>query len=266
MPSHIFTRLGLWDDCIHSNLVSVSSAQCYTEKAKIKGHWDEELHALDYLVYAYLQKKEDGLARQKVDYVQSINEVYPADFKVAYAFAAIPARYALERKDWNEAAALQIHPDFPWKNFPWQEAIFHFAKLLGNVHLNKLDEAQKELDKMKLLYDTLITQKNKALEAAQVGVQIKASEAWIQYKQGNNDKAVELMRSAADMEDAMEKHPVTPGSVIPARELLGDLLLEMNKPSLALEAFEQDLKIHPNRRNGIAGAAIAAQRSGNGHR
>ena len=112
---------------------------------------------------------------------------------------------------------------------------------------------------MKSLYDKLGKEKNKALEAAQVMVQIKASEAWIQYKKGNNDKALELMRAAADMEDATEKHPVTPGAVIPARELLGEMLLEMNKPSLALEAFELDLKTHPNRRNGLSGAAIAAR-------
>jgi hypothetical protein len=262
MPSHIFTRLGLWDECIKSNLVSVSSAQCYAEKAKIKGHWDEELHGLDYLVYAYLQKKEDGQAKQQVDYVQAINEVSPANFKVAYAFAAIPARYASERKNWKEAADLQLHPNFPWEKFPWQKAIFHFAKLIGYIHLDKQDAAGKELDTLKLLYDKLGKEKNKPLEAAQVAVQIKAAEAWIQYKQGNNDKALELMRAAADMEDATEKHPVTPGAVIPARELLGELLLEMNKPALALEAFELDLKTHPNRRNGVLGASIAAQRSG----
>ena len=156
MPSHIFTRLGLWDECIQSNLVSVSAAQCYAEKAKIKGHWDEELHGLDYLVYAYLQKKEDSLAKQQLDYLETINEVYPANFKVAYAFAAIPARYALERKNWKEAAELQLHPaNFSWEKFPWQEAIIHFAKVLGNVHLNNPNEAEKELDIMKSLYDKL---------------------------------------------------------------------------------------------------------------
>src|SRR6187402_2390205 len=107
MPSHIFTRLGLWDECIKSNLVSVSSAQCYAEKAKL-AHWDEELHGLDYLVYAYLQKKDDASAKQQLDYLESIYEVTPANFKVAYAFAAVPARYALERKDWKMAAGLQL--------------------------------------------------------------------------------------------------------------------------------------------------------------
>ena len=261
MPSHIFTNLGLWDECIKSNLESVSSAQCYAQEAGIKGHWDEELHGIDYLVYAYLQKKEDTLAKQQLDYLQTINEVYPVNFKVAYAFAAIPARYALERKSWEEAATLKIHPaNFPWDKFPWQKAIYHFARSLGNIHLDNLNAAEKELDTLKALYNSLKDQKNKALEAAQVAVQIKTSEAWIQFKKGNNKKAVELMKVAAISEDATEKHPVTPGAVIPARELLGEMLLAMNDPKLALEAFEQDLKIHPNRRNGIAGLKIAKQK------
>jgi hypothetical protein len=261
MPSHIFTRLGLWNECIKSNLDAVASAQCYAEKAQIKGHWDEELHCLDYLVYAYLQKKEDALAKQQLDYLQSINEVSPANFKVAYAFAAIPARYALERKDWKQAAELKINPaNFPWKDFPWQKAIFHFARLLGNVHINNVAAAEKELDTLKTLYDSLKDQINKANEAAQVAIQIKASEAWIEYKKGNNEKALALMEAAAISEDGTEKHPVTPCAIIPARELLGDILLEMDQPAQAVSAFEQDLKLHADRRNGLYGMTLARQR------
>jgi len=261
MPSHIFTRLGLWDESIKSDLASVSSAQCYAEKAKLV-HWDEELHGIDYLVYAYLQKKDDASAKQQLDYLESIDEVSPANFKVAYAFAAAPARYALERRDWKMASALQLHQaNFSWNDFPWQEAIFHFAKLFGYVHLNNLNDAEKELDQLKTLHQKLLTQKNKAIEADQVDVQMKASEAWIELKRGNKQKAKELMIAAANKEDAMEKHPVTPGSVLPARELLGEMLLELNEPALAIEAFEKDLKINPNRRNGITGLAIAKQRA-----
>ena len=260
MPSHIFTRLGLWEECIKSNLVSVSSAQCYAEKAKL-AHWDEELHGLDYLVYAYLQKKDDASAKQQLDYLKSIHEVSPANFKVAYAFAAIPARYALERKDWKMAAGLQLHTaNFSWNNFSWQEAIIHFAKLLGYVHLNNLNDAEKELNQLKSLYQNLLSQKDKAIEAAQVDVQIKTSEAWIELKKGNKQRAKELMIAAADKEDGMEKHPVTPGSVLPARELLGEMLLELNETSLAIEAFEEDLKINPNRRNGMTGLNSAKQK------
>lgn len=264
MPSHIFTRLGLWDECIQSNLVSISSAQCYAEKAKIKGHWEEELHAMDYLVYAYLQKGNDEAAKEQVDYLQTINEVYAVNFKTAYAFAAIPARYFLERKMWKEAAVLSLHPvNFPWEKFSWQEAIIHFARMLGAVHTNNLDEAKTEMKNLKLLHDKLAKEKDKTREAAQVAVQVKTAEAWIEYKQGNNEKGLELMKTAADMEDGMEKHPVTPGEIIPARELLAEMLLEMNKPALALEAFELDLKTHPNRFNGLYGAGIAAGKSGN---
>jgi hypothetical protein len=262
MPSHIFTRLGLWDECIQSNLVSVSSAQCYAEKANIKGHWDEELHGLDYLIYAYLQKNDDVFAKKQLDYLSGINEVYPVNFKVAYAFAAMPSRYALERKDWKMAAGLKLHPaNFPWKNFPWQESIVHFTRILGNIHLNNLNEAENELTVLKTLYENLSTQKNKAIEAAQVDIQILSSEAWLALKRGDDKKAKELMIAAADKEDAMEKHPVTPCAVLPARELLGEMFLELNEPVLAADAFEKDLKINPNRRNGLFGLEAAKQKA-----
>lgn len=264
MPSHIFTRLGLWDDCIKSNYEAMISAQCYAQQAKIKGHWDEELHTLDYLVYAYLQNNNDAKAKEYLDYLRTINEVSPANFKVAYAFAAIPARYALERKDWKQAAELKIHPaTFPWSDFPWQKAIIHFARVLGNVHLNNIGAAEKELDTLRILYDALKDKKNKANEAAQVSIQIKASEAWIEYKKGNKEKALEFMKAAATAEDAMEKHPVTPGAVLPARELLGEMLLESGQPALAVNEFEQNLKLHVNRRNGLIGLKKAKAAANN---
>ncbi|HEY0733252.1 MAG TPA: hypothetical protein VGD33_12575, partial [Chitinophagaceae bacterium] len=173
MPSHIFTRLGLWDECISSNLVSAESAKCYAEKAKIKGHWDEELHAMDYLVYAYLQKGAYDKAKYQVDYLKTINEVSPLNFKTAYAFAAIPARYMLEKKAWEEAANYQLHPvNYPWEQFPWQKSIYHFTRLLGAVHTNNLQTAQKELETMEALHAQLLPVKDKAKEAAQVMVQL----------------------------------------------------------------------------------------------
>ena len=264
MPSHIFTRLGLWDESIRSDLASVSSAQCYAEKAKLNAHWDEELHGMDYLVYAYLQKNDEASAKQQLDYLKTINKVSPANFKIAYAFAAVPARYALERKDWKMAAELQLPvANFSWDNFPWQEAIIHFTKLLGYVHLNNLKEADKELAILNTLHQKLLPQKNKAMESAQVDVQIKAAEAWIELKKGNKQIAKELMIAAADKEDGMEKHPVTPGSVLPARELLGEMLLELNESASAVEAFEKDLQINPNRMNGIAGLNAAKRKAVN---
>ena len=263
MPSHIFTRLGLWDDCIKSNLAAASSAKCYAETAGIKGHWDEELHALDYLVYAYLQKGDNVLAKKLWDYLKTINEVEPFNFKVAYAFAAIPARYVLENKLWKEAAGLQLHNEkFPWQNFPWQKAIIHFARVLGSVHTGNIDAAKTEIKKLNSLYDMLMAKKD-AYNANQVMIQIKTGEAWIKFAEGKNAEALQLMNIAVNMEDNTEKHPVTPGEVIPARELLADMLIQMNKPAEALIAYEQDLKKHPNRFNALYGAASAAEKSNN---
>lgn len=260
MPSHIFTRLGLWDECINSNIASISSAKCYAESAGIKGHWDQELHGMDYLVYAYLQKAENKQAKEQCDYLKTIDAVYPASFVDAYAFAAVPARYVLENKNWKDAASLKIHPaDFPWEKFPWQKAIINFTRLLGFVHIGKIDSAKVELKNLNTIYDTLMKQKD-LYKANQVKIQINTSEAWILFKEGKNDEALKTMIVAADMEDKTEKHPVTPGEVIPAAELLGDMLMKMNKPGKALEAYEADLKKHPNRFNGLCGAALAAEK------
>src|SRR5262249_14676390 len=156
----------------------------------------------------------------------------------------------------------KIHPEnFPWKNFPWQKAIIHFTRVMGNVYLNNVNAAEKELDTLRVLYDALKNDADKANEAAQVAVQIKTSEAWIEYKKGNKEKALELMKAAADAEDAMEKNPVTPGAVIPARELLGEMLLELGQSSLSINAFEEDLKLHANRRNGLIGLKLAKEKA-----
>ena len=263
MPSHIFTRLGLWDECIQSNLTSVASAKCYAENAHIKGHWDEELHGLDYLVYAYLQKGQNDSAKQQYDYLKTIREVYPVNFKDAYAFAAIPARYFLENKMWKEAATIELHPaDFPWQNFPWQKAIVYFARLLGDVHINDIHSASIELKNLNDMYDTLSAKKD-AYKANQVMIQVKTGEAWILLAEKKTNEALQEMHLAANMEDQTEKSPVTPGEVIPAKELLADMLLQLNKPGEALEVYEADLKIHPNRFNGLYGAASASEKTRN---
>ncbi|HQW93717.1 MAG TPA: hypothetical protein PKY28_11485 [Ferruginibacter sp.] len=262
MPSHTFTMLGLWDECIQSNLASVASARCYAETAGINGHWDEELHGLDYLVYAYLQRGDNINAKKQMDYLRSIKAVSAESFKAAYPFAAIPARFFLENKNWAAASDLQIYPEkFPWQKFPWQKGIIHFARLMGAVHTGKMDAARAELKQLHILYDTLSAQKD-AYKANQVQIQIKASEAWIAFKTGYRQDALTLMQLAADMEDKTEKPPVTPGAVIPARELLGDMLMHMNEPAKALEAYEADLQKHRNRFNGLYGAGLAAERSG----
>ncbi len=261
MPSHIFTRLGLWDESISSNLDATSSAKCYAENTGMKGHWDEELHGLDYLVYSYLQKGDNKLAKAQWDYLKTIHEVNPLTFKVAYAFASIPSRYVLENKMWKDAAELKIHPsEFPWQKFPWQASIVHFTRILGSVHTNDIASAKAGLSLLRDNYNTLIKQ-GELYQANQVENQLQAAEAWILFKEGKEEQALALMKIAADMEDKTEKHPVTPAEVLPARELLGDMLIQMHKPAEALIAYETNLVKHPNRFNGIYGAAVASQKS-----
>lgn len=262
MPSHIFTRLGLWDQCISSNLQSIDAARCYAEQSGIPGHWDEELHGLDYLVYAYLQKGDNANTRNQLQYLESINKVYPVNFKVTYAFAAIPCRYVLENKKWKEAAELKTHPaNFSWNAFPWQKAIIHFTRLLGNVHLNNINVARTELEKLNQLHDMLQQQKDN-YKSMEVAIQIKAGEAWIEFEKGNRCGALKLMKLAANMEDSTGKHPVTPGEVLPARELLGDMFLQMNEYQNASQAYEAVLKKCPNRFNSLFGAGKAAEKTG----
>jgi tetratricopeptide (TPR) repeat protein len=263
MPSHIFTRLGLWKEGIHSNLASVASAQCYADSAGIKGHWDEELHGMDYLVYGYLQQGDNVNAKKQWEYLNSMKEVHPVNFKVAYAFAAIPSRYVLENKMWKEAANLKVNEELiKWENHQWQKAIVHFARLLGSVHTNDIQSAEKELSNLKNIHQHLLTQKD-SYKANQVNIQLLAGEAWIAFSKGKHNAAVTFMNEAVKLEDGTEKHPVTPGEVVPARELLGDLLLAIHEPVQALQAYEADLKKHPNRFNGLYGAGVAAEKAGN---
>lgn len=261
MPSHTFTRLGLWDECITSNLSSVASAKCYAEQTGIKGHWDEELHGMDYLVYAYLQKGDNKLANEQLKYLETIKEVHPANFKVAYAFAAIPSRLLLENKNWIKAATLQIpSSNVSWVQFPWQESIIHFTRLLGAAHLGNIKDANTELAKLNQLKDILSQQKD-IYKSGQVAIQIKTGEAWIQFATGKTAEALSVMKLAADMEGGTEKHPVTPGEVLPAKELLGDMLLQVKQYENALLAYKAVLQNSPNRFNSLYGAGVAAEKS-----
>lgn len=259
MPSHIFTRLGLWDESIESNINSANSARCYAEEVEMDGHWINEIHAMDYLVYAYLQKGDNENAMEQYEYLQTMYNVYPEKTSVAYPFAAIPARMALENKNWELAATIEVHEsELQWEEFPWSKSIVHFARALGASRIGDISSAQKELEILHSLHQKLVEDDDE-YSADQVMVEIKASQAWLQFAQGNNEEAIYLMQEAVVMEENTSKHPVTPGEVLPARELMGDMLLAMNKPAEALEAYELDLKDHPNRFNGIYGAAIAAK-------
>ncbi len=262
MPSHIFTRLGLWDEAIQSNTKAAGSAKCYAENTGIKGHWDEELHAIDYLEYAYLQKGDNVNAKKQLDYLAGFTEVQPVNFKVLFAFAATPSRYYLENNLWQEASSMKFQPGFPWEKFPWQKSIVHFTRSLGAARTGNLVTARAERMNMQSCYDSLTAQKD-TYKANQVAIQMKMAEAWISFAEKKNQDALIQMKEAAAMEDKTEKSPVTPGEVLPAQQLLADMLMKMNLPDEALIAYEADLKKHPNRFNSISGAALASEKTNN---
>lgn len=267
MPSHIFTRLGIWEESIQSNLLSAESSRCYTQAAALSGAYFEELHATDYLVYAYLQKGDNANAEKQYDQVKDLKIFYPANITAAiYPVTAIPARLALENKNWELAANLKVQEiNLNWDQFPWQKAIHHFAIALGAAHTKKFTLAEEELKILKTLHQDLIAQndRTKSIQVKQVEIQIKTGQAWMAFIKGDRENGLALMQEAVEIEEKTSKHPVTPGDVLPAIELLGDMLLTMNRPKEALVAYEENLKKHPERFNGIYGAAIAAKKSGN---
>ena len=263
MPSHIFTRLGLWQESIDTNINSASSAVCYAETVNPEANWSQEIHAVDYLVYAYLQKGDNKKALEQLEEMQAIKDVFPKnDFAATYALTAIPVRMALENKNWDQAANLELPTlDFPWDNLYWEKAMLHFGKALGYSNIGNTNSAENELKILKELHQGLVDI-NDPEKANQVMIQIHAAQGWIHLAQGNKSEALSLMKLAAKMESETSKHPVTPGEVLPADELLGDMLLALNKPAEALSAYEVNLKGHPGRFNGIYGAAIAAKQAG----
>lgn len=262
MPSHIFIRMGLWQEAIRSNLDAEASAKAFARRHQMAGAWDEQLHAMDYLAYAYLQSAQDKLAWGVLDELSKIPTVEPKTFKVAYAFAAIPARYALERRRWDEAAKLALPANtvemFPWKKFPWAEAHIHFARAIGFARSGDAKSAQQEVDKLAALQNALVLVKGEYDWAKQVEIERQIAAAWVAFAQGQHEDALKLMRAVAELDDKTDKHPVTPGSILPAREQLGELLLELKQPSAALAEFETSLRTAPERFNGLYGAARAA--------
>ncbi|MDX1351177.1 MAG: hypothetical protein R3279_13050 [Putridiphycobacter sp.] len=263
MPSHIFTRLGLWEESIKTNINSASSAVCYAESIEPGAHWDEEVHAMGYLVYAYLQTGNNTMAKEQYNYLKSFKKVFPLNFKIAYTAAAIPARIAVENKKWDEAAVIELPQlmDLDWKKYPWQRSLLNFAKALGSVHINNLNAAEENLKLLRNSEKELLTI-NDVYKANQVAIQIKSIEAWMLLKKGKSEEAIALMTIACEMESMTSKHPVTPGEIVPADELLADMLLEMDRPGEALNYYELNLERRPNRFNGIYGAAVAAKQSG----
>lgn len=250
MPSHIFTRLGLWDESIASNLASRQKAHDHVVQRDPRMSAFDELHAIDYLVYAYLQQGRDRDAKKYVDLAASVTTLDEPNFAAAYSLAAVPARYALERRQWKEAAALTVPKNISFEKFPYAEANVHFARAIGASRSGDLPTARDAVAHLASLHQTLIDQKN-GYWADQVEIQRLAAAAWLAHAEKKDADALRLAREAAELEARTEKHPVTPGAIVPARELLAEMLLESGQPAEALTEIDRDLAGAPNRRNAL---------------
>ena len=250
MPSHIFTRVGYWKELIASNIASARAAKAGKE-------YNDQLHAMDYLVYAHLQLGQDKQAREVIDEIVSVTGFNPSVRGGPYAIAASPARYVLERSDWKGAAELQVRPS----QFPYVDAITYFARALGAARSGNLESAKRDIATLAELRDK-VRQAGDAYWAEQVDIQWQAATAWLLNGEGKHDEALGMASKAADTEDKTEKSPVTPGAVLPARELFGAMLLERGMANEAIAAFEATLAKEPNRYNAFAGAARGAERLG----
>jgi tetratricopeptide (TPR) repeat protein len=262
MPSHIFTRLGMWEESIAANRSSAEASRAYAAMRHRDATEAEELHALDYMAYSYLQEGQDAKAKEIVDFAATVRRTNPElEFSAAYALAAIPSRYALERNAWSDAAALRI-PELPhWSSFPFMEALIEYAHALGRAHTGDLEGARKAMDRMRQLRDATSDPKFDYFKR-QLDQQMQAASAWVAYGENKKEDAVATLRRAADAEDILGKHPVSPGALVPAREQLGDLLLALDRPKEAQQEFEAALKIYPGRFRGLYGAAQAAEQVG----
>ncbi|MBS0377738.1 MAG: hypothetical protein JSS29_04565 [Proteobacteria bacterium] len=260
MPSHTFTRLGYWQESIDSNVAAA-------EAARRQGQTAEELHASDYETYAYLQTGQDQSAERIVESLPEIASRF--DPKAAlvgagppaagfFALAAIPARYALERQQWQEAEKLTLHETA----FPYADAMTWFARGLGAAHLGHRDEAVQAGEALKRIQERLV-QAHEPYWAGQVEIQATEVSAWTALTAGDKAGALRLMNHAADLEDATEKSAVTPGPLAPARELLGQIYLELDQPAPALDEFDATLRKEPRRFRSLYGAAHAAELAGN---
>ena len=248
MPSHIFTRLGLWEDSVASNRKARAAAHA-------EGDIGEELHAMDYLTYAYLQLGRQDEAAKIVAQVNAMADLPATPFKVGYAASVMPVRLAVERHDWDAAARLTPLPESP----PKVAASVYWARALGHARGKVPGSADVEIAALQACFDKLHAAGDNYW-ASQTEVMLKTAHAWASAAHGDVDGAVASLRSAADQEDALEKLPVTPGPIVPAREQLGELLLSLNRPQEALDAFNAVLTLAPGRRGALQGAAAAAEK------
>lgn len=262
MPTHIFTRLGDWNAVVRGNLLAAEAALEHPAGDRGEFTWDEFPHAIEYLVYAYLQKGADEEAAAQVKRLLATTSLEPT-FKTAFHLASIPSRYALERRAWTEAASLvpREPATLNWDRFAWPEAVARFARGLGAAHLGDVNEAGAAGQRLEQL-EASAREAGEDLFARNIRMLRLELNAWRAHVEGQREASVAMMREAAALEVSTPKHAVTPGPTLPAHELLGDLLLEQERPAEALAAYTRSLELYPKRFNGLLGAARAARALG----
>jgi tetratricopeptide (TPR) repeat protein len=256
MPSHIFARLGLWQDDINSNLASIAATR--KTAAEHMGGASHQFHAMDFLEYAYLQSGHEAEAQRLIEEVRAMpvmkDDMYGSDFDPRmYSLVLFPARYDLELHRWSDAASLAPEADAQVGD----RSITYWARAIGSARSGHPDEARKDILQMETIHTTLVHQHKKYFAEA-VDQDIKEASAWADHAEGKNDSAIKILRAVAEREEAEGDEPLA----IPAREMLADMLLDMNQPDKALTEYEADLKYSPNRFDGLYGAAHAAEVAG----
>lgn len=262
MPTHIYTRLGEWSKVIAGNLKAAEAAMLHPAGEDADLVWDEFPHAIEYLVYAHLQRGEDEAAATQLRRLHTTDRLQPS-FKTAFHLASTSARFALERGDWQAAAVLEPRePSFlPWDRFLWPEAIVWFARGLGSLRTGNSAEATKAYQKLGDLLRSA-EERGEELFARNIATLSLELQAWRSWFDGRVDDAIALLERASQLEIETPKHPVTPGPTLPAQEQLGSLLLELDRPVEALTAYEASLEHFPGRLGALVGAARAANRAG----
>ncbi|HET7451987.1 MAG TPA: hypothetical protein VFL12_04560, partial [Thermoanaerobaculia bacterium] len=258
MPTHIFTRLGLWKESIDGNLASSAAAQRIVAVAHPGTTSFDDLHAMDYLEYAYLQLGDDAKAHEVLDRAAKVSAIDAPELAAAYSLCAIPARYAVERRQWADAAKLEMpKANLPWDRFAYAGESIYLARAIGSARTGNASGAKEAVARLEALRDALRKSPVPGpydwashLEATRL-----SAAAWLARVEGRDADAVELARAGADLDDKIGKHAVSPGGIVPARELLGDLLLDLNRPAEALPEYEASLRNSPNRLNALAGAS-----------
>ncbi len=266
MPTHIYTRLGDWPAVIAGNRKAASAALRTPTGENGEYVWDEFSHALEYQLYAYLQRGDDVLAGRVLARLRGAGPLMPT-FKTAFNTSSMPARYALERRQWKEAAELTPRESdaVDWDRFAWPESITWFARGIGAARLGRHADAARAIERMGALEDSA-TQRDEPLFATQIRILRLGAEAWDAQSRGENELALTLMETAAALEYATPKPPATPAPTLPAFEMLGELLMELGSPEQAVFAFERSLEMYPNRFHSLLGASQAARARGDDER